>query len=291
MVDLARLRLWGTSRKYSGGKKRKPSTPPRHHGTPPAVNVRATKKPRAARQKKNPVVPKTRMRAAAAVPTQQPRRTERKQQQQQQLQRHAPPPKPAVKQIVRNTSPPSVSSFNTADYSELFGTQVSEWAGITAMPRPGRRVRRGSTRESVRPTGLGGGTQGGEPDLVVIDGGQVGSTGDNRFDTDALYAAMHHYTRIGVRSVAVVPWWAFDAGLSYADKARLRTDMLRGRVMASPPTSRHELFVRDISRRFRAYVVSNGQVPADLNSRCIRFYPQMASFRPRNGPGADIARR
>ena len=289
MVDLARLRLWGPSRKHSGGKKKKPPTPPRHHGTPPAaVNVRTTKKPRATKQKKA-LLAKTRPRA----PAPSPRRTSRQHQRhhEQSQQRQAPTPMPVVRQATRNMSPPSVSSFNTADYSELFGTQVSDWAGVTAMPKPGRAVRRGSTRESVRPSGLGGGTHGGEPDLVVIDGGQVGNTGNDRFDTDALYAAMHHYTRIGVRSVAVVPWWAFETSLSFSDKARLRTDMLRGRIMASPPTSRHDLFVRDVSRRFRAYVVSNGHVPADLSSRCIRFSPQHASFRPRNGPGVENMRR
>jgi len=187
-------------------------------------------------------------------------------------------------------APVSVSSFNTEDYGELFGTQMSDGAGLSAIPVPGRAVRRGSTRESVRPTGLGGGTAGGEPDLVVIDGGQVGGTGNDNdnvtyYDTDALYSALHFYTRIGLRAVAVVPWWAFESGLSLQDKARLRTDMLRGRVMASPPTSRHQLFVRDVARRFRAYIVTNGPVPNDLASRSIHFTPQKASFRPRNGPG------
>lgn len=187
--------------------------------------------------------------------------------------------------------PLSTSSFNTADYSELFGPQMSDWAGMTAVPKPGRAVRRGSTRESVRPSGLGGGSPGGEPDLVVIDGGQLGATGTtDRYDTDALYSALHYYTRIGVRCVAVVPWWAFDAGLSLSDKARLRTDMLRGRIMASPPTSRHELFVRDVARRFRAYIVTNGGVPSDLSQRTIHFAPQARAFKPRNGPGAERKR-
>lgn len=220
-------------------------------------------------------------------------------------QRHAPPPAP-VPPPVAMVAPrghrrrsggggggvPSSSSFNTADYSELFGPQMSDWAGMTAVPKPGRAVRRGSTRESVRPSGLGGGTHGGEPDLVVIDGSQVGSTGGtDTYDTDVLYSALHYYTRIGVRCVAVVPWWAFDAGLSLADKAKLRTDMLRGRIMASPPTSRHELFVRDVARRFRAYIVTNGGVPADLQQRTILFTAQPRVFRPRNGPGVAAEKR
>lgn len=200
-----------------------------------------------------------------------------------------PPPLAGAQQRPRIIPPPpSVSSFNTADYSELFGTQVSDLAGVPARPKPGRLVPRGSTCESIRPPRLGGGTENGEPDLVVIDGGQVGNGNDGyEFDTDAVYAAFHYYTRIGMRCFAVIPWCTFDINLSLSDKARLRADMLKGRIMVSRPTSRHDIFVRDVSRRFRAYVVSNGQVPADLNSRCIRFRPQLASFRPCNGPGVD----
>lgn len=290
MAYLSKL-FWNPSRRQRNKAKRRPPAPPAHHK--PQHTFRGvpqpTRKPVKARSPGRRA-PHLRRRPSNPVPIPDispvPILRRQSNQHRQRHERHAPPPRPVTPRRKAPRAPVSVSSFNTEDYGELFGTQMSDGAGLSAIPVPGRAVRRGSTRESVRPTGLGGGTAGGEPDLVVIDGGQVGGTaGSDYYDTDALFSALHFYTRIGLRAVAVVPWWAFESGLSLQDKARLRTDMLRGRVMASPPTSRHELFVRDVARRFRAYIVTNGAVPNDLATRIIQFTPQNASFRPRNGPG------
>lgn len=175
-------------------------------------------------------------------------------------------------------SPLTVSSFNSADYSELFGSQSSDWYGHRATPRPGRRVQRQSVVASQIPNMV-------EPQVVVIDGAQVGGRG-RLFDAEALRAAVHHYTALGMRTLAVIPPRAVSTGtIALADAAKLRMDALRGRVVFTPPTSRHDLYVRDMARRHSAFVVTNNALPPDLSVRAVPFRPATGSFRPTVGPG------
>lgn len=195
-------------------------------------------------------------------------------------QRAAPVPA-APRAPVRRAPLPSVSSFNSGDYSELFGAQSSDYYGHRAVPRrpAAGRSPRGSVVPSVGPQP---GRRSSEPAVVVIDGAQVGG-GGRIFDAEALRAAVHHYTARGMRAIAIVPTSAISNALPLADAAMLRTDALRGRVVFTPPTSRHDLFVRDMARRHDAFVVSNALLPHDLRRRVVNFVPAPGSFRPSGG--------